>query len=79
MSFLLQTQYLVFDHLHTDLQAFSTDVTDDLIAVSEFCQLCHQIGAHIKTVLLCAVFFDSLLSENRLMFKVQLKLHLIFK
>ena len=51
---------LVFDHFHADLQAFSTDITNNLILVSEFCQFCHQIGAHIKTVLLCAVFLDSL-------------------
>lgn len=36
MSLSANTTHLVFDHFHADLQAFSTDVTDDLILVSEF-------------------------------------------
>ena len=58
------TQYLVFDHFHTDLQALSADVTDDLVLVSEFCQLCQHVCAHVMAVLLQALFFDSLLNKN---------------
>ena len=65
MSLVFKSQYLAFDHFHTDLQAFSTDIADNLVLVSEFCQFCHQIGAHIMTVLLQAIFFDSLVSKNQ--------------
>lgn len=58
------SQHLVSDHFHTDLQAFSTDITDDLILVSEFRELCHQIGAHTKAVLLGVVLSDCLLRKN---------------
>lgn len=60
----LQTQYLVSDHFHADLQAFPTDIADDLILVSEFCQFCHKIGAHIETDLLRAILFDCLLKHK---------------
>lgn len=60
MSHLFRTHYLVFNHFHADLEAFSTDITDNLIFVSEFSHLRHQIGAHMKTVVLCAILSDSL-------------------
>lgn len=60
MSHLFRMRYLVFNHFHADLEAFSTDITDNLIFVSEFCHLRHQIGAHMKTVLLRAILSDSL-------------------
>lgn len=54
------TTNLVFDHFHADLQAFSTDVTNNLILVSEFCEFCHEIGAHIQADLLRAILLNSL-------------------
>lgn len=63
-SLLSQSKYLVFDHFHTDLQAFSTDVADDLVLVSEFRHLRHQIGPHGEADLLRAVFFDRLERNN---------------
>ena len=64
MSLLQQYQYLVFDHFHTDLQAFPTDVPDNLVLVSELCQFRQQIGAHVEADLLRAVLFDCLLSKR---------------
>lgn len=64
VSLVANSIYLVFDHFHADLQAFSTDVADNLILVSEFCQFRHEIGAHVKTDLLRAILFDGLLSTN---------------
>lgn len=60
----VSNSYLVSDHFHADHEAFSTDVTDNLILVSEFCELRHQIGAHMKTVLLRALLSDSLISKK---------------
>lgn len=57
--------HLVFDHLHSDHQAFSADVADDLILVPEFCQFCHEMGADVLAVLLQLVLFDSLPRRRR--------------
>lgn len=51
---------LIFNHFHTDHQAFSTDITNDLILVSEFGQLCQKVVAHFETGLLRAILCDSL-------------------
>lgn len=62
--------HLVFDHFHSDHQAFSTDVSDDLILVSEFGQFCHEMGAHVEAVLLQTVLSDSLWKETARLFTV---------
>lgn len=58
-------RYLVFDHLHSDHQAFPADVADDLVLVSELCQLCHEVGADLQAVPLQAVLPDGLRKETR--------------
>lgn len=58
--------HLVFDHLHSNHQAFPADVADDLVFVPEFCQFCHEMGADVEAVLLQAVLFDSLRRRRQL-------------
>lgn len=65
---LLRHAHLVFDHLHSDHQAFPPDVPDDLVLVSEFGQLGHQVGADEEAVALQTVLSDRLRKETPTLF-----------
>lgn len=52
--------HLVFYHLHADLQAFPTDVADDLVLVPQLGQLGHDVGAHVEADPLRAVVLNCL-------------------
>lgn len=64
----LRQAHLVFDHLHSDHQAFPPDVPDDLVLVSELGQLGHQVGADQEAVALQTVLFDRLRRETPTLF-----------